>query len=424
MQSMSLGQVAEGGWMEVLIACCSGLDVHKDSVQACVRRLGDKGGIDQQMRHWGTTTRDLVEMSRWLKGEGVTHVAMESTGVYWKPIFNVLEDEFEVLLVNARMIKHVPGRKTDVADCQWIARLLQHGLLKGSFIPPRRQRELRDLTRQRAQLTDERSRTSNRIQKVLEDANLKLGSVASDVVGVSGRLMLKAIIGGQEDPEQLANLAQRRMRSKIPQLEQALAGRLSEHHRWMLSLLVDQLESAEQFIARLDQRIAELTRPQQPVLERLDAIPGIDRRIAEVLIAEIGPDVTPFPTDAHLASWAGVCPGNNESAGKKRSGKTTKGSRWLRQALVQAAWAASRKKDSYFYAHARSLMRRRGHKRGAIAVAHSLLLVIYHILKRRTDYCDLGCNFLDSLRQQQLIHFHLKRLQQLGLAVTLVPIAA
>ena len=410
--------------MEVLIGCCSGLDVHKDSVEACVRKLGSGGRLDQQTRHWGTTTRDLTAMAKWLKAEGVTHVAMESTGVYWKPVFNVLEEEFEVLLVNARMIKHVPGRKTNVADCQWIARLLQHGLLKGSFIPPRWQRELRDLTRQRAQLTDERSRTSNRIQKVLEDANVKLGSVATDVVGVSGRRMLEAIAAGQDDPAQLADLAQRRLRNKIPQLEDALCGKLNDHHRWMLRLLLDQLQATEKFIARLDERIAELTRPHKPVLEKLDAIPGIDRRIGEVLIAEIGLDVIPFPTDAHLASWAGLCPGNNESAGKKRSGKTNKGSRWLRQALVQAAWAASRKKDSYFHAHARNLMRRRGSKRGAIAVAHSLLLVIYHVLKGRAEYRDLGRDYLDRLREQQLVRFHVKRLQQLGLAVTVAPVAA
>jgi transposase len=222
----------------------------------------------------------------------------------------------------------------------------------------------------------------------------------------------------------LADLAQRRLRSKIPELKEALYGKLTEHHRWMLHLLLDQLQTTEQFIVRLDERIAELTRPQKPVLEKLDAIPGIDRRIAEVLMAEIGPDMTPFPTDAHLASWAGMCPGNNESAGKKRSGKTTKGSRWLRQALVQAAWAASHKKKSYFYVHARNLMRRRGRKRGLVAVAHSLLLVIYHILKRDTEYCDLGRDFLDRTREQHLIRFHVKRLQQLGLNVTIAPLAA
>lgn len=410
--------------MDILIACCAGLDVHKDSVEVCVRELQAGSKVRQQTRHWRTTTRDLVELAEWLKGEGVTHVAMESTGVYWKPIFNVLESNFEVLLVNARMIKHVPGRKTDVADCQWIAQLLQHGLLKGSFIPPRWQRELRDLTRQRAQLTDECSRITNRIQKVLEDANVKLSSVATDVVGVSGRLILKAIIAGQDNPVELAELAQRRLRNKIPQLQEALYGKLSEHHRWMLRLLLDQLQTTEQLIARLDERIGQLTRSQQPVLEKLDAIPGIDRRVAEVLMAEIGPDMTPFPTDAHLASWAGLCPGNNESAGKKKSGKTTKGSRWLRQALVQAAWAASRKKDSYFYAHARTLMHRRGRKRGLVAVAHSLLLVIYHMLKRNTDYRDLGCDFLDRTRQHYLVRFHVKRLQQLGLDVTVAPAAA
>lgn len=410
--------------MEILLACCAGLDVHKDTVQVCVRELEAGRRVRQQTRQWGTTTRALLEMMDWLKGEGVTHVAMESTGVYWKPIYNVLEQDFEVLLVNAHTIKHVPGRKTDVADCQWIAQLLQHGLLKGSFIPPRWQRELRDLTRQRTQLTEECSRIRNRIQKVLEDANVKLGSVASNVVGVSGRLMLEAIVAGQDDPAQLADLARRRLRSKIPELEQALNGRLSEHHRWMLGLLLDQLQTTEQFIVRLEARIAELTRPHQPVLEKLDAIPGVDLRVAEVLMAEIGPDVTPFPTDAHLASWAGMCPGNNESAGKKRSGKTTKGSRWLRQALVQAAWAASHKKDSYFYAHARSLMRRRGRKRGLVAVAHSLLLVIYHMLQRGTEYQDLGRDFLDRRREKHLIRFHVKRLQQLGLGVTLTPTPA
>jgi len=363
--------------METIVRCCAGLDVHKDSVEACVRRMEQDGKLYQQIRHWGTTTRELMAMADWFKAEGVTQVAMESTGVYWKPIFNILEGNFEVLLVNAQKLKHVPGHKTDVLDCQWIAQLLQHGLLKGSFIPPRWQRELRDLTRQRAQIIGEHSRISNRIQKVLEDANIKLGSVASDVVGVSGRQMLQAIIRGENNPAQLADLARCRLREKIPQLQEALYGKITEHHRWMLGLLWDQLAATEEFLVRLDERITQLTRPQQPALEKLDAIPGIDRRVAEVVLAEIGPDMSPFPSDAHLASWAGVCPGNHESAGKRRSGKTTKGSRWLRQALVQAAWAASHKKDSYFQAHAQNLMRRRGRKRGLVAVAHSLLLVIY-----------------------------------------------
>lgn len=410
--------------MEVILRCCAGLDVHKDSVEACIRSTSAGGKIEHEVRHWGTTTRELEAMADWLSSIGVTHVAMESTGVYWKPIFNILEAQFEILLANAHHLKNVPGRKTDIRDCQWIAQLLQHGLLKGSFIPSRSQRELRDLTRQRTQLVDEASRISNRIQKVLEDANVKLGSVASNVVGTSGRLMLEAIVSGQDDPAQLADLAQRSLRSKIPQLEQALYGKLTEHHRWMLRLLLDQLKTTERFIARLDERIEELTRPLQPVLEKLDAIPGVDRRVAEVLLAEIGSDVTPFPTDAHLASWAGIAPGNNESAGKKRSGKTTKGSRWLRQALVQAAWAASHKKNSYFQAHARNLMHRRGRKRGLVAVAHSLLTVIYHMLKQGTPYCDLGPQFLDRLRAHHLVRFHVRRLQQLGLEVAITPATA
>lgn len=410
--------------MEVILGCCAGLDVHKDSVEACVRRIGAGGKVEYEVRHWSTTTRELVAMADWLSSLGVTHVAMESTGVYWKPIFNILEAQFEILLANAHHLKNVPGRKTDIRDCQWIAQLLQHGLLKGSFIPPRPQRELRDLTRQRTQLADEVSRIANRIQKVLEDANVKLGSVASNVVGASGRLMLEAMAAGQNDPAQLADLALRGLRSKIPQLEQALYGQVTEHHRWMLRLLLDQLQTTEQFMARLDHRIAERTRPLEPVLEKLDAIPGVDRRVAEVLMAEIGPDMTPFPSDAHLASWAGISPGNNESAGRKRSGKTTKGSRWLRQALVQAAWAASHKKDSYFQAHARNLMRRRGRKRGLVAVAHSLLIAIYHMLKEDTAYRDLGPQFLDRLRAKHLIRFHVRRLQQLGLQVDLSPAAA
>lgn len=389
-----------------------------------MRRVEDSGKVSQRTRHGGTTTRERVALAEWLKAEGVTQVAMESTGVYGKPIFNILEAEFEVLLVNAQKWKHVPGRKTDVLDCPWIAQLLQHGLLQGSFIPPRWQRELRDLTRQRSQVRGEHSRISNRIQKVLEDGNIKLGSVASDVLGSSGRQMLQALMAGETDAEKLADLARLRLREKIPQRREALSGKVRDHHRWRLRLLWDQLPASAAFLARWDERIEQLTRPQQPVLEQLDAIPGIDRRVAEVLRAEIGPDRTPFPSDAHLASWAGMCPGNHESAGQKRSGKTTKGSCWLRQALMQAAWAASPKKDSYFQAHAQNLMRRRGKKRGLVAVAHSLLLVVYHMLKEGTGYRDLGRDFLDHIRSQHLIKFHVKRLQQLGFTVVVTPVAA
>ncbi|HLJ90293.1 MAG TPA: IS110 family transposase [Candidatus Angelobacter sp.] len=411
--------------MESIVRCCAGLDVHKDSVEACVRCLNkETGKLEQETRHFFTMTQDLMEMARWFESREVTQVAMESTGVYWKPIFNIVESRFQVLLVNAKDIKHVPGRKTDVKDCQWIAQLLQHGLLRASFIPPRQQRELRDLTRHRAQVLGEHSRTINRIQKIFEDANLKLGSVASDVVGVSGRLILKAIIGGESNPEVLANLAQRRLREKIPELKKALLGNITEHHRWLLGLLYEQLTTTEAFLSKLDEKIEQLTRPQSPVLEKLDRIPGINRRVAEVVLAEIGPDMSPFPTDAHLASWAGMCPGSNESAGKKKSGKTTKGSRWLRQALVQAAWAASHKKDSYFQAHAQNVMRRRGRKRGLVAVGHSILIVIYHLLKEETEYQDLGANFLEQIRSEHLVRFHVKRLEQLGFKVEVQAMAA
>jgi transposase len=410
--------------MEMIVGCCAGLDGHKDTVEACVRRVEKEGRLYPQTGHWGTRTGERLAMAEWLRAEGVTRVAMESTGVYWKPISNILASDFPVLLVNARDLKHVPGHQTDGKDGQWIAQLLQQGLLKGSFLPPRAQRELRDLTRQRAQGMGEHSRISNRMQKGLEDANLKLGAVASDVVGASGRRMLQALLGGESNPETLADLAKLRLREKIPQLQQALCGKITEPHRWLLGLLWDQLRTSETFLARLDQRIEQWTRPQQPVLEQLEAIPGIDRRVAEVLLAEMGADRTPFPSDGHLASWAGVCPGNHESAGKKRSGNTPKGSRWLRQALVQAAWAASHKKDSYFQAHAQNLMRRRGRKRGLGAVAHSLRLVIYHMLKEGAEYHDLGRDFLDRIRSAHLVKFHVRRLQQLGLAVVVTPVAA
>ncbi|HKD14216.1 MAG TPA: IS110 family transposase [Candidatus Angelobacter sp.] len=410
--------------MEVIILCCAGLDVHKNGVEACMRRMNRDGKLHQETRHWGTMTRELMAMADWLSEAGVTHVAMESTGVFWKPIFNILENRFQVLLVNARSLKHVPGRKTDQKDSQWIAQLLQHGLLKGSFIPPREQRELRDLTRHRSQVIGEHSRITNRIQKVLEDANIKLSSVATDITGASGRQMLQAIIAGEDNPEKLADLAKHSLRSKIPQLQQALYGKITDHHRWLLRLLYDQLTSAEAFLSKLDERIEQLTRPQQPLVEKLDRIPGIDRRVAEVVLAEVGPDMTPFPDAPHLTSWAGICPGNNESAGKRKSGKTTKGSRWLRQALVQAAWAASHKKDSYFRTHAHNLIRRRGKKRGLVAVAHSLLIVIYHMLKEGTDYVDLGAKFLDQIRSEHLVRFHLHRLEELGLKVTAIPMAA
>lgn len=410
--------------MENIYPSCAGLDVHKESVEACVRRMEADGGLHQQTRHWGTMTRDLRAMAEWMAAQGVTHVAMESTGVYWKPIYNILESRFTVLLVNAHHLKQVPGRKSDIRDCQWIAQLLQHGLLRGSFIPPRAQRELRDLTRHRTQLVEEKARAVNRLHKILEDANIKLASVASDVLGVSGRAMLEALMAGQEDPVKLADLAQRQLRGKIPELEKALQGQVTEHHRFLLQLLWKQLAQQEELLAELDCRIEEHTRPFADELARLDAVPGVDRRVAEVVLAEIGADMSPFPTHRHVACWAGMCPGNEDSAGKRKRRRIPPGNRWLKRTLVQAAWAASHAKNTYLASQYRRLVGRRGKKRALVAVGHSLLVIFYHMLKARTSYAELGGNFFDHLEPQRLIRYYVKRLEHLGYKVALETSAA
>jgi transposase len=409
--------------MENIFLRCAGLDVHKASVEACVRRMEPSGRLHQQTRHWGTMTRDILMMADWMAAQGVTHVAMESTGVYWKPIFNILEGRFKVLLVNARHLKQVPGRKSDIRDCQWIAQLLQHGLLKGSFIPPRPQRELRDLTRHRTQLVEEKTRTSNRIEKVLEDANIKLGSVASEVMGVSSRAMIQALLEGEKDPAQIADLARRSLRGKIPELQKALEGHLTEHHRFLLRLLWKELTQQEALIAELEAKIEERTRAFAPEIERLDAVPGVDRRVAEVVLAELGGDMGPFPTHRHLSAWAGMCPGNEESAGKRRKRRITPGNRWLKRTLVQAAWAASHTKNSYLASQYRRLVGRRGKKRALIAVGHSILVILYYLLKEGRQYADLGTDFFDRLEPQRLTRYYVKRLQHLGHKVTLEPCA-
>jgi transposase len=346
---------------------------------------------------------------------------MESTGVYWKPVFHLLEGRFQVVLVNAQHIKQVPGRKTDVKDYQWIAQLLAHGLLRASFVPPEPVRELRDLTRQRTQLIGERASAANRIQKVLEDCNIKLASVATDVLGASGRDMLEALIAGETDPEKLADLARRRLREKIPQLRRALQGRVTEHHRFLLRLHLDHITRLEELIGRLGVRIEEALAPFAEALQRLQTIPGVSQRVAETVLAEVGPDGGPFATAAHQASWAGMCPGNDESAGKRRSGRTTKGNRWLKRILVQAAWAASRAQGTYLQAQYRRLAKRRGRKKALVAVGHTLLVVMYHVLKRGTTYQELGPDFLDRLEPERLTRQLVQRLEKLGHKVTLEP---
>jgi transposase len=407
--------------MQALYRCCAGLDVHKDTVVACMRRLDEQGRAHEEVRTFGTMTGMLLALADWLLEAGVTHAAMESTGVYWKPIYHVLEGQFELLLVNAQHIKQVPGRKTDVKDCAWIAQLLQHGLLKSSLVPPPFQRELRDLTRQRTQLVGEQSRVAQRIQKVLEDANIKLASVATDVMGMSGRDMLRALIAGTTDPKELAKLARGRLKAKMESLRQALFGRVTDHHRFMLRMHLEHYEQLEVMQGEFTRRIEEKLAPFALEVELLKTIPGIAERTAEVLLAEIGPDLTPFPTADHLASWAGMCPGNNESAGKRRSGRTRKGNQWLRSALVQMAWAASRTKNTYLSAQFGRLSVRRGRKRALIAVAHSMLVIIYHVLTRRTPYQDLGANYLDQLAPERLTQRLVKRLERLGHKVTLQP---
>lgn len=406
--------------MDTLHHHCAGLDVHKDSVYAAVRHLNPDGSVRQEVRAFATTTSALLALADWLAQEQVTHVAMESTGVYWKPIWNVLEDLFEVMVVNAHHVKQVPGRKTDVKDCQWIAQLLQHGLLRPSFVPDRPLRELRDLTRQRAQLIQEKSRVANRIQKTLEDGNIKLASVASDVLGVSGRKMIQAIIDGKLGAEQMADLAVQKLRKKIPELREALSGKVTTHHRFMLRQLMQHVKHLEQQIEAYDLQIEAVMSPlEHSAVTMLDEMPGIDVRAAQNIIAEIGTDMSRFPSAGHLASWAGMCPGNNASAGKRKSGKTREGNRWLKRTLMQCAWAGARTRGSYYQVQYRRLAGRRGKKRAAIAVAHSQLVTVYHMLREGTAYTELGANHFDKLAESRRTRHFVKALEHMGYRVTL-----
>jgi transposase len=374
----------------------------------------------EEVLTFNTTTTGILALGDWLVEQQVTIAAMEATGVYWKPIWNLLEERLELMLVNARDIKQAPGRKTDVKDAQWIAQLLACGLLRASFVPPRPQRELRDLTRTRTSLSQDKARVANRLQKTLEDANIKLGSVATDVLGVSGRDMIRALIEGKSSPAAMAELARKRMRSKIPRLTEALSGNANEHHRFMLKLLLEQIEQLEDHVAKLDKRIEEVMGPlEQTAIQMLDEVPGMDRRAAQNIIAEIGTDMSRFPTSGHLASWAGICPGNNQSAGKRRSGRMTDGNRWLKGTLNQCAWAASRKKNSYFFAQHRRIATRRGVKRATMAVAHAQLCTCWEMLKQGVCYKDLGSDHFDRRNEDRVKRQLVKRLESLGYNVAL-----
>lgn len=400
--------------MEVLYKRCCGLDVHKKSITACA--LTPEG---KEIKNFGTMTEDIFALVEWIKEKGCTHVAMESTGVYWKPIYNLLEiEDIEILVVNAQHIKMVPGRKTDVKDAEWIADLLRHGLLKGSYIPDRDQRELRELVRYRKSMIGERSREVNRMQKVLEGCNIKLSSVATDITGVSAKSMLKAIIDGAEDTTVVAKLAKGRMKNKQKQLEKALAGLIGEHQKKLLLTQIEHIEFMDQKIKDLDQEIEMRMHPFEEELALLETIPGVARRSAEEIGAEIGFDMDRFPTDAHISSWAGMSPGNNESAGKRKSGKTTKGNKSLRTTLVISARSASRTKNTYLSAQYRRIASRRGGNRAAVAVGHSMLVIAYHILKKREPYKELGADYFDQRKKDVVVNGAIKRLKALGYKVT------
>lgn len=410
--------------MQTLVERGCGLDVHQATVVACLLIVLKSGKVQKQVRTFGTTTRELLSLREWLLSEGCTHVAMESTGVYWKPVYSILEGALEIVIANAQHIKKVPGRKTDVKDAEWIADLLCHGLLRSSFVPPKPIRELRDLTRYRCKLVQSQTAECNRLLKLLETANIKLASVATDVFGVSGWLMLEALVKGEATPQEMAELAKGKLRKKIPDLEPALEGKLEEHHRFLLKLQLDRLQAVEQDLAILEQRIQERLKPYEAQLTLLDEIPGVDWTLAAVIIAEMGVDMSVFQSVSHLASWAGVCPGSNESAGKRKNSRIAKGNVYLKTALVEAAHAAAKAKGTYLRDKFYRLKARRGLKRAAVAVAHKILVAIYHILSHRVCYNELGDLYLDKLNKHHLTRNLVHRLERLGYNVTLEQKAA
>ncbi len=405
--------------MQVLYPTCCGLDVHKRFVVACVLTTADDGSVQKVTRTFDTMTADLLALADWLAAAGCTHVVMESTSSYWRPIYNLLEGHLVVLVANAFQVKTVPGRKTDVKDAEWLADLLRHGLLRGSFIPAPAQRHLRDLTRYRTHLVEERARLTNRLQAVLEDANVKLASVVTDVRGVSARAILEALLAGATDPALLADLARGRLRAKRDQLARAVVGRFAAHHAFMVTEQLSHLDYLEEAMERASAEIADRLQEDQAAVELLDTVPGISARSAEVLLAELGTDLSRFPDARHLASWAGMCPGNAESGGKRLSGKTRKGNQALRQALIQIAHVASKTKDTYLAAQYRRIAARRGKKRALVALGHTILVIVYHILTRRQPYQELGVAYFDQLERQRVEQRLVRRLERLGYTVSL-----
>jgi transposase len=407
--------------MQVLFAKSAGLDVHKKTVVAAVMLTLLTGEVRKQIRTFATTTQGLLALADWLTSQQVTHVAMESTGIYWRPVFNILEGAFTVILVNAQHMKAVPGRKTDVKDSEWLADLLRHGLLKASFIPPQPIRDLRDLVRYRQSLVQERAREINRLQKVLETANIKLSSVVSDVMGASGRSMIQALVAGEHSPEVLAELAQGSLHKKIPQLREALLGRVDAHHQILLAHLLAHISFLDRTIFHLFLQIHQYLEPYDEAVELLVSIPGIAAETAACILGEIGVDMSCFPTAAHLASWAGVCPGNRQSGGKRLSGKINKGNKRLKAALAEVVWVLSHMKDNYLSAQYHRLARRLGKQKAVMAVAHSLLVIIYHMLRDKQPYRDLGAAFFETREKERVVKGALRRLEGLGYTVTLQP---
>jgi transposase len=410
--------------MQVVYARCAGLDVHKKTVVVTVLLTESTGAVCRETRTFSTMTAELLRLETWLTQLQVEHLALESTGVYWYPIYNLLEEGRTVLLVNPQHIKAVPGRKTDVRDSEWLADLLRHGLLAPSFIPPKPIRELREVTRYRKQLVNERIQYANRLQKVLESANIKLAVVASDILGVSGRAMLEALIGGEQDAAQMAEHARGRMRQRLPELRQALEGRVSSHHRFLLRQILKHIDGVDQQVVEIEHQIALYLQPYADASRLLQTIPGIGAPAAAALISEIGVDMSRFPSAKHLASWAGVCPGNNQSGGKRLSAGTTGGNRWVRAILGEVVWVISRTKGTYLAAQFQRLMRRRGKYKAVIAVAHTLLVIIYHMLRDHVPFADLGPDYFDQLDKARMERHHVRRLEQLGYAVTLAPAEA